>query len=53
MHHHVLSLASEDPTAAGLRLYVEKDNDGAQATYRQLGMVETHYRLFEAEFVRN
>ena len=53
MHQHVLSLASEDPTAAGLRLYVERDNDGAQATYRQLGMIETHYRLFEAEFVRN
>lgn len=53
MHHHVLSLASEDPKAAGIRLYVEKDNDGAQATYRRLGMVETHYRLFETEFVRN
>ena len=53
MHHHVLSLASKDPTAAGIRLYVEKDNDDAQATYLHLGMVETHYRLFEAEFVRN
>ena len=53
MHHHVLSLASKDPTAAGIRLYVEKDNDDAQATYRHLGMVETHYRLFETEFVRN
>ena len=53
MHHHVLSLASKDPTAAGIRLYVEKDNDDAQATYRHLGMVETHYRLFETEFGRN
>ena len=53
MHHHVLSLASKDPTAAGIRLYVEKDNNDAQATYRHLGMVETHYRLFETEFVRN
>ena len=53
MHHHVLSLASKDPTAAGIRLYVEKDNDDAQATYRHLGMVETHYRLFETEFIKN
>ena len=53
MHHHVLSLASKDPMAAGIRLYVEKDNNDAQATYRQLGMIETHYRLFETEFVRH
>ncbi|MEC8833301.1 MAG: GNAT family N-acetyltransferase [Pseudomonadota bacterium] len=53
MHRHVLTLASQDPKAAGVRLYVEKDNDGAQATYQQLGMDETHYRLFETEFVRN
>lgn len=53
MHRHVSALASEDPTAVGIRLYVEKDNSGAHATYRQLGMAETHYRLFETEFVRN
>ena len=52
MHQHVLKLASADPTAVGIRLYVEKDNDGAQATYRELGMVETDYRLFETEFDR-
>ena len=53
MHQHVLKLASADPTAVGIRLYVEKDNDGAQATYRELGMVETDYRLLETEFDRN
>ncbi|MFP6795556.1 MAG: GNAT family N-acetyltransferase [Pseudomonadales bacterium] len=53
MHRHVSALASEDPTAVGIRLYVEKDNSGAQATYRRLGMAETHYRLFETEFLRN
>jgi ribosomal protein S18 acetylase RimI-like enzyme len=31
----------------GLRLYVENDNTGAQATYRQLGMREAPYRIFE------
>jgi GNAT superfamily N-acetyltransferase len=32
----------------GLRLYVERDNRHAQATYASLGMQETAYRLFEA-----
>lgn len=32
----------------GLRLYVERENARAQATYSALGMEETHYRLFEA-----
>ena len=34
----------------GLRLYVEKENLRAQATYHRMGMLETHYRLFEEEF---
>ncbi len=50
MHHHVRKLASADPEACGLRLYVERDNQGAMATYRSLGMDETHYRLYEEEF---
>ncbi len=36
-----------------MRLYVERENAGAQATYRAMGMVETHYRLYEEEFVRS
>lgn len=31
----------------GLRLYVERDNAHAQATYSALGMAEGHYRMFE------
>ena len=53
MHQHVATLAAADPTAVGIRLYVEKDNESAQATYRQLSMVETDYRLFETEFDRS
>ena len=34
----------------GIRLYVEVENVNAQATYRELGMQETHYRLYEEEF---
>jgi ribosomal protein S18 acetylase RimI-like enzyme len=31
----------------GLRLYVERGNERAQAVYRRLGMGETPYRLYE------
>jgi ribosomal protein S18 acetylase RimI-like enzyme len=34
----------------GIRLYVEKDNDGARKTYLHLGMTETAYRMYEEEF---
>jgi GNAT superfamily N-acetyltransferase len=53
LHAHVRDLALRDPNACGLRLYVERENTGAQATYRALGMVETHYRLMEEEFARD
>jgi len=52
LHAHVRDAARADPRASGLRLYVERENAGAMATYRSLGMVETHYRLYEEEFDR-
>lgn len=36
--------------AAGLRLYVERDNARAQATYAAQGMQRTPYALFEEDF---
>lgn len=50
LHDHVRNRARGDSQACGLRLYVERDNRGAMATYRALGMTETHYRLYEEEF---
>ncbi|MCL4685250.1 GNAT family N-acetyltransferase [Myxococcota bacterium] len=47
LHEHVRGLAAADPEVCGLRLYVEHENRGAQATYRSLGMRETAYRLYE------
>ena len=52
LHAHVRAAAQAEPDACGLRLYVERENTGAQATYRAMGMIETHYRLFEEEFSR-
>ncbi|KZC15547.1 GCN5 family acetyltransferase [Rhodanobacter sp. FW510-R12] len=34
--------------AVGLRLYVETENDRAQATYEGLGMQRCHYFMYEA-----
>lgn len=36
--------------AVGLRLYVESDNQRAQATYAQLGMAACHYLMYEQGF---
>lgn len=48
LYEYVASLASEDEHACGLRLYVEKDNKRAMATYHDLGMKMTDYRIMEA-----
>ncbi len=53
LHEHVRNAARTDPESCGLRLYVERDNTGAQATYVEMGMVETHYRLYEEELPRS
>jgi ribosomal protein S18 acetylase RimI-like enzyme len=47
LHDHVRQLAASDHGVCGLRLYVERENDAAQSTYRTLGMHETHYRVYE------
>jgi len=47
MHDAVRDLARGDAQVCGIRLYVEKDNTIARQTYEHLGMLETHYRLYE------
>ena len=42
--------AAEATDVIGLRLYVERDNLRAQATYAERGMHETPYRLYERAF---
>lgn len=50
LHRHVEVEARADPDCCGLRLYVERDNDNAMATYHAMGMIETDYRLYETDF---
>jgi len=47
LHEHLRELARTEPNICGLRLYVERENERAQATYSRLGMHETHYLLYE------
>ncbi|MFO7588821.1 MAG: GNAT family N-acetyltransferase [Gemmatimonadota bacterium] len=46
LHGHVRDLARQEK-AIGLRLYVERHNEPARATYRSLGMRESDYLLYE------
>lgn len=50
LHQSVRERALSAPDTCGIRLYVERENAGAQATYASLGMSETAYRLYEEEF---
>ena len=47
LYRHVQELAANDPAVCGFRLYVERENGRAQATYQALGMKETRYLVFE------
>jgi ribosomal protein S18 acetylase RimI-like enzyme len=47
LYEYLQKRAAEDPAVCGFRLYVERDNLRAQATYRAAGMEQTHYILFE------
>jgi len=48
LYEFVRQQADAQCGVCGFRLYVEKDNADAQATYRALGMEETDYLMYEA-----
>ena len=47
LYELVKARASARGGVRGFRLYVEKHNEVAQRTYEQLGMSETHYKMYE------
>jgi ribosomal protein S18 acetylase RimI-like enzyme len=49
LYQAVGQMAESRDDVCGLRLYVEQNNAIAQATYRSLGMDETHYDMYEVE----
>jgi len=51
LFQQVNTLARDRKDVCGLRLYVEAENGTAQRTYERLGMKQTHYKMFETDFV--
>ncbi|EKQ57299.1 MULTISPECIES: GNAT family N-acetyltransferase [unclassified Clostridium] len=49
LYNHVKNVCDNDEGIAGIRLYVEKENLNAQATYSSLGMHECNYHIYEYE----
>ena len=47
LYRHLQALAANKRAVCGFRLYVERDNRRAQATYRASGMERTRYLVFE------
>lgn len=50
LYEHVRNLAVADPLVKGLRLYVERHNEAALATYLHLGMKDAGYQVLEEIF---
>ena len=50
LYEHLEALAASDPGVVGLRLYVERENAVAQATYAGLGMKMAGYLVMQDLF---
>ena len=51
LHDHVYDITQSRDDICGIRLYVERNNTVAQQTYNSLGMSQSHYHLYEIDFV--
>lgn len=51
MHAYILVKAKADPRVCGIRLYVERDNRGAQTVYQRVGLRPSCYTIYEQDFV--
>jgi GNAT superfamily N-acetyltransferase len=49
LFEHIRDLAAVELGVWGLRLYMHAANERARLTYERLGMVHTHYEVFEME----
>ena len=52
LYDHVLERARAARGVVGVRLYVENENEPAQAVYDAVGMHRARYRMYEVDFVR-
>ncbi len=51
LYEFLLERARTSRGVCGLRLYVERENEAAQAVYQSLGMFPSSYQMFELDFV--
>ncbi|OOM79486.1 GNAT family N-acetyltransferase [Clostridium sp. BL-8] len=49
LYAYVKNTCDKNEELAGIRLYVEKENHNAKATYKSLGMSECNYHMYEYE----
>lgn len=47
LYNHLKKICDDSQDSVGLRLYVEKENINAKATYESLGMYECKYNMYE------
>lgn len=50
LYREVERRARAEGSCCGLRLYVERANERAHATYASLGMARSHYLVYETDF---
>lgn len=51
LYAELVKMARARGDVSGIRLYVERENRRAQATYAALGMAHAHYDMYEVDFV--
>jgi GNAT superfamily N-acetyltransferase len=52
IYKHVHEIAAADNNVCGLRLYVDRKNERAKKVYGNLGMLQSHYDMYDVEFKR-
>lgn len=50
LFRHLAELARDDPRICGIRLYVDHENERAQAVYARLGMHRSNYSVMETVY---
>lgn len=53
LFNYIKNICDKDENIVGMRLYVEKENINAKATYESLNMYECDYNMYEYEVVHS
>lgn len=51
LYRHLQQRAEQDPGVSAIRLYIERHNHTARATYQRVGMYTADYDVMEVDFV--